>query len=148
MGQKQLNNNITLNCKKTLLPIVIIISVLLFCLLPTANAGESAIVVRVVDGDTLLVVYDGVEEYVRLIGVDTPESRRNKKAKKDAARLGVDIEVIIARGKLATKFVKGLLKPGDEVMLEFQGARRGYYKRLLCNVYLPDGRMLNKLVLK
>lgn len=59
----------------------------------------SAKVLRVVDGDTLKVSYQGKQESVRLIGIDAPESRRNKKAKNDAQRSGEDSETIIAMGK-------------------------------------------------
>lgn len=44
------------------------------------NADTSSIstklykVIRVVDGDTIVIDYNGAEEKVRLIGVDTPES--------------------------------------------------------------------------
>ena len=44
---------------------------------PTANAGQAgaggAVVVEVLDGDTMVVVLDGHEQHVRLIGIDTPE---------------------------------------------------------------------------
>gem|GEM_PF-5259809 len=40
----------------------------------TDSALKSVTVVRVVDGDTLVVNYDGKEERLRLIGVDTPET--------------------------------------------------------------------------
>ena len=36
-------------------------------------AGESAQVVRVIDGDTLVVALDGAEDTVRLLGIDAPE---------------------------------------------------------------------------
>ena len=39
-----------------------------------AALAETATVIRVVDGDTLLVEFSGTEERVRLIGVDTPET--------------------------------------------------------------------------
>jgi micrococcal nuclease len=35
---------------------------------------KSVTVIRIIDGDTLVVNYDGKEETVRLIGVDTPET--------------------------------------------------------------------------
>lgn len=35
-----------------------------------------ATVVRVVDGDTIKVLIDGQEKYVRLIGIDTPETHK------------------------------------------------------------------------
>jgi micrococcal nuclease len=37
---------------------------------------------RVIDGDTIKIERNGKKESVRLIGVDTPESRKNKKSKK------------------------------------------------------------------
>lgn len=39
-----------------------------------SSSSQPAEVVRVVDGDTLLCLIDGEERYVRLIGVDAPES--------------------------------------------------------------------------
>ena len=42
---------------------------------PTANAR----VVEVVDGDTIVVAIDGREESVRLIGIDTPETKHPRK---------------------------------------------------------------------
>src|SRR3989338_445646 len=36
--------------------------------------GERAQVVKVVDGDTIEVVLEGVKKTVRLIGIDTPET--------------------------------------------------------------------------
>jgi endonuclease YncB( thermonuclease family) len=39
------------------------------------------------------------EESIRLIGIDTPESRINKKTKRDAKRSGQDIKTIIEMGK-------------------------------------------------
>ncbi len=39
------------------------------------------------------------EESIRLIGIDTPESRINKKTKRDANRSGQDIKTIIEMGK-------------------------------------------------
>lgn len=43
-------------------------------------------IVKVIDGDTLKIKYQDQEENVRLIGIDTPESKANKKAEKDAKR--------------------------------------------------------------
>ncbi len=51
------------------------------------HAQQTTIVVRVVDGDTLKVRYWGKEESIRLICIDTPESKVNTKAKRDAEKL-------------------------------------------------------------
>ncbi len=92
------------------------IFVLLFLSTPIF-AQQTAIVRRVVDGDTLKISYKGQKESIRLIGIDTPESRINKKTKKDAKRSGQDVETIIAMGKRATVYVEGLVKPGYANMM-------------------------------
>ena len=108
-----------------------------------SHAQQTTTVTRVVDGDTLKVFYLGSEESIRLIGIDTPESRVNKKTKKDAKRSGQDIETIIAMGKRATKYVEGLVKSGDLITIEFDVQERDKYERLLGYVYLSNGKMLN-----
>ncbi len=58
------------------------------------HAQQTTTVVRIVDGDTLKIRYWGKDESIRLIGIDTPESRVNKKAKRDAKRSGQDLKTI------------------------------------------------------
>lgn len=104
---------------------------------------------RVIDGDTFVCQFsDGKEEHIRLIEVDTPESRRNEKAKRDASRSGRDISTIIAQGKKASEFTKSYLKPGTTVKLELDVEHRDKYGRLLAYVYLPNGDMFNALLMK
>ncbi len=117
---------------KTLLFIFI-----LALLTPSLHAQQTTTVVRVVDGDTLKVRYWGKDESIRLIGIDTPESRVNKKTKKDAKRSGQDIKTIIAMGKRATEYVESLVKPGDLITIEFDAQERDRYGRLLGYVDLP-----------
>ena len=57
----------------------------------------TAIVTMIVDGDTLKINHKGQEESIRLIGIDTPES----KAKKDAQRSKSDVETITAMAILS-----------------------------------------------
>ena len=90
----------------------------------------------------------GGEESIRLIGIDTPESRVNKKTKRDAERSGQDVETIIAMGKRATEYVEGLVKPGDLITIEFDVEQRDRYGRLLGYVYLANGKMLNEEIVK
>ena len=72
----------------------------------SSHTQHTTTVTRIIDGDTLKVFYLSKEESIRLIGIDTPESRINKKTKRDAKRSGQDIEIIIAMGKRATEYVK------------------------------------------
>ncbi len=111
-------------------------------------AQQTTTVVRVVDGDTLKVRYWGKEESIRLIGIDTPESRVNKKTKRDAKRSGQDIKTIIAMGKRATEYVESLVKSGDLITIEFDAQERDRYGRLLGYVYLSNGKMLNEEIVK
>ena len=112
------------------------------------HAQQTTTVTRIVDGDTLKVFYLEGEESIRLIGIDTPESRVNKKTKKDAKRSGQDIETIIAMGKRATEYVESLVKPGGLITIEFDVQERDRYKRLLGYVYLSNGKMLNEEIVK
>jgi len=132
------------------MPKILLIGVMIFTFF-IAGCGESVgydyndiAVRRVIDGDTI-ELQNG--ERVRLIGIDTPESRFNSKLERDAKKTGRDQRTIIAMGKKATIFTKSLVG-GKRVMLEFDVERRDRYGRLLAYVYLPDGRMLNAELLK
>jgi micrococcal nuclease len=92
-------------------------------------------VFRSVDGDTVQLV--GIRKTVRLIGIDTPESKRNKKAKKDALESGVPLERIIALGKQAWAYTKQLVD-GKDVFLETDVDPTDQYGRTLGYLYLPD----------
>jgi micrococcal nuclease len=132
--------------KQSLKPLSFIF--ILTFLTSSLHAQQTTTVVRVVDGDTLKIRYWGKEESIRLIGIDTPESRVNKKAKRDAKRSGQDIKTITAMGKRATEYVKGLVKPGDLITIEFDAQQRDRYGRLLGYVYLSNGKMLNEEIVK
>lgn len=95
--------------------------------------SDTVKVTRVVDGDTIIVDLNGVEERVRLIGIDTPES-----VHPDASRN-------LPEGKVAFEFTKSRLE-GKEVKLEFDVQERDQYGRLLAYVYI-DGAMFNKTLL-
>ena len=101
-------------------------------------------VVKIVDGDTIKIEYSGIEENIRLIGIDTPESSKNAKAKKDTERSIHDIEVITAMGKEAANYVKSIVKLGTDIEIEFDVQSRDNFGRLLGYVYLDNGEMLNE----
>lgn len=122
--------------------------ILTLVLTTQADIHDSATVARIVDGDTIKVNYKGRGESVRLVGVDTPESKANKKAKKDAERTRRDVSTITAMGKAAANFTGSLVKPGDKVLVEFDVRVRDKYGRLLAYIYLPDGKMLNEEIVR
>jgi micrococcal nuclease len=100
------------------------------------------VVERVIDGDTFIC--SGAK--VRLIGVDTPESTINPHLEKQR-KLG-DTATVLGYGKFAKEFTQKIIPPGIKVRLEFDVQRTDKYGRLLAYVWLPDGRMLNEILLK
>lgn len=91
-------------------------------------------IVRIVDGDTFIIDYNGVEERVRLIGVDTPESVHPDATKNSEF------------GKIASDFSKKYLD-GKEVSLELDVQERDKYGRILAYMYV-GGQMYNKILLQ
>ena len=81
-------------------------------------------VLRVIDGDTLLVDVEGSKEKVRLIGVNTPETRHPE--------IGAQYF-----GKEASRYTEGRLQ-GKRVRLETDVEERDQYGRLLAYVWLGD----------
>lgn len=82
-------------------------------------------VVRVVDGDTVVVETDGTEERARLIGIDTPESVRED-------------HPVECFGPEASSRLEQLLPPGTPIYLERDVEPRDMYNRLLVYVRRAD----------
>ena len=87
----------------------------------TANASVD----YVVDGDTVDMIIDGVNERVRLIGIDTPETKKENTP-------------IQCFGPEATAFTQSLLPEGTPVYLERDVEARDIYGRLLAYAYRVD----------
>jgi micrococcal nuclease len=104
---------------------------------PQLPAGAfPARVDRVVDGDTFLATYGGARGpvYVRVIGVDTPET----------VKPGVPVRCY---GPEASSFTKHLLPPGTVVRAAHEpGGDVDRYGRQLWDVWLPDGRFLESVL--
>jgi micrococcal nuclease len=99
-------------------------------------------VVRVVDGDTVVVLRAGREERVRLIGVDTPELHPSPKLDRDAERSGRDRAAIQAMGTRAAQFTQAELL-ARLVRIERDVQARDRYGRTLAYLWLDDGRLFN-----
>jgi micrococcal nuclease len=93
-------------------------------LAPT-GATEEARVVRVIDGDTIVVDRGRGDERVRYIGIDTPET----------VRPGVSVEWM---GKTSSAANKALVE-GKTVVLEKDVSETDRFDRLLRHVWLQDG---------
>ncbi len=102
------------------------------------------LVIRVVDGDTLVLQNN---ERVRLIGIDTPEMHESNKLNRDAQRSGQDLAAIKQLGRRSYEFTKNLVE-GKRVRLEFDLERFDKYKRILAYVYLLDGTFVNAAIIE
>ena len=95
-----------------------------------------AVIVRPVDGDTVVVEVDGREEPVRLIGIDTPESVAPDRP----------VECFGPEAKARTA---ALLPPGTVVRLERDVEARDRYDRLLAYVIrAEDDVLVNRLLVE
>lgn len=104
----------------------LLLLVLVTSLVLHAASDPRGKVVAVIDGDTISVLLNGGAVRVRLGGIDCPEKRQpfGKKAKQYTSEL--------AFGKTVT-----LMEHGSD-----------RYGRLLADVLLPDGRSLNRELVK
>jgi len=130
--------------------VFLIVALFLLCLLLilTLYADETATVVDVVDGDTLMVEYNSKKESINLLGIDAPESVMNKKAEIDSRTAGESLLTITFKGIDAKRFVERIVKKGDIVVMAFDVQVRDQEGKLQGYVYLSDGRMLNEEIVR
>jgi endonuclease YncB( thermonuclease family) len=120
-----MNTYFLINRSLKIIPCFIIV---LLSLANLSSAGQYQ-VIRVVDGDTIVINYQGKTEKVRLLCVNTPESVHPDKKQN------------IPMGKYASDYANNRLS-GKSVDLEFEGNLRGKYGRLLAYVFI-DGQNFN-----
>lgn len=97
----------------------------------TVSGEDIATVIRVIDGDTVDVSLDGNETRVRLLNVDTPETKHPNKT-------------VQCLGPEATAFLEGKLPKGATVKLEYDVERIDKHGRTLAGVFLPSGEFVNE----
>jgi micrococcal nuclease len=115
--------------RKKIIPLFMLLSLALMMTAcgnkPAAAAGRERVKVeRIVDGDTLEVTMKGKKEKVRLIGVDTPETKKPNTP-------------VMFYGKEASAFTKKRLE-SKTVELEFDVEKMDRYDRLLAYVWIED----------
>lgn len=92
-------------------------------------------VTRFSDGDTITVSMQGKPETIRFIGVDTPETHKPNTP-------------VQCYGPAASAYTKNLIG-SQRVRLEADSltTNRDRYDRLLRYVYLPDGTLVNEILI-
>ncbi len=112
------------------------------------QARKFAVIVRVVDGDTIKVNYGGKNEYLNLAGINAPENRLSRKAKSEAMASGENLLTIVSIGIEAERFMESHVKKGDIVTIEFDIETRDANGMLQGYVFLSDGKMLNEEIVR
>ena len=88
---------------------------------------------KVVDGDTLLVDFQGTSSYIRLIGINTPESVAPDEYLESTGKENT------AEGSAASRYTKQVLIDKKYVYLEFDASEYDNYGRILAYVWIkPD----------
>ncbi len=96
---------------------------------------KTFLVVKSIDGDTIDInIPDGKFEYtrIRLLGVDTPETKNPYTPVMYFGHEASEYTSKVATGKEVLIVMDRLSKPRDK------------YKRLLCHIKLPNGKILNE----
>ncbi|WP_102345493.1 thermonuclease family protein [Bacillus sp. Marseille-P3661] len=124
---------VSLFCKSKYLNIINLVCLFLLLGCSSSNLNHSAVVTNVVDGDTFDIMINNKEERVRLLLVDTPETKHPSKP-------------VQPFGKEASQFTRDILE-GKEVMVELDISERDKYGRLLAYIWV-DGKMINEMLLE
>ncbi|MFN2132164.1 MAG: thermonuclease family protein, partial [Anaerolineae bacterium] len=92
---------------------------------PIPGEVQEALVLRVIDGDTIVVEMDGVQYRVRYIGIDTPETHHPTDG---ADNYGFE----------ATEANRSFVPEGSEVVLQRDISETDMYGRLLRYVFVDN----------
>jgi len=101
------------------------------------KATKEGEVIRIKDGDTYVLLLNGKETTVRLIGVDTPESV----APEESGKTNTE------EGKQISEIVKETIKEGDIMTVSYDKELTDKYGRTLAYVYFSDGTMVQEWLL-
>jgi micrococcal nuclease len=98
--------------------------------------GEMIPVERVIDGDTIKIMYEGKSVSVRIIGINTPETKHPEKP-------------IECFGPEASNFAEELMS-NKEILLELDESQGKYdkYDRLLAYIWLPNGQLYSEVAIE
>lgn len=124
--------------------LIFTLSFTLLLLSPVAAQELTGTVSWIYDGDTLQVAGVG---RVRLLGIDTPESQDSPRDRYYLTDGKMTRQQLRKIARQAKKFNIDHVK-GKRVRLLFDTTETDKYQRKLAYLYLPDGQMLNRLLLE
>ncbi len=127
----------------------IIIGIILLCGSLSAHANyKNCLVTRVIDGDTIVANCNQKRNLrVRLVGIDSYETRRNNRAYKQAYLTNVSVERIVILGKQASNVTTNLLLNRHVNILVNKKTPVDRYNRTLGTIVLEGVNINNKLLI-
>lgn len=108
-------------------------------------------IVKVVDGDGLIVrsIISKQEEEIRFYGIDAPELSPCKKLKQDERETHLPGRLLMEFARQSYNFLKEIACIGENITLvQEAGNQKDRYGRTLAYVTLPNGNVLNELMVK
>ena len=99
------------------------------------------------DGDTLVVLANGEELRIQLLGIDAPEDTANPKLERDLQRTGLEAESLLQLGRQSTVHLQQLLGE-SEVSLQGDLNAQDRYGRVPMIVFNKQGKSLNDAMLE
>lgn len=94
---------------------------------------QYATTTKVVDGDTVYFKSNSKELKCRIAYIDTPESSKNNKAKKDVDKCnGIVIDSMVQSGKLSKEYTSEYFKIGSKHKIDVIGT--DHYGREVCEI--------------
>ncbi len=126
----------------------LIVIYILFINLALADTRIPIQLLKIYDGDTILVKIDNEKFLVRLIGIDCYKTKDINRAYKQAYQNNLKIDKITCKGKESKEYLEKLYKNNKNkpVYLDFKGVDK--YKRALGVIYFnkinANEELLNK----
>ena len=110
------------------------------------NLSKYQSLVRVVDGDTVEIKYEGAEGTVRLLGVDTPEVHKEVEPTDwEGIPANADGRQCLSRyGEKASQYTEDNINNKISFYFDSEADKTGYYGRMLGYIYdIEDGKEVN-----
>lgn len=113
--------------------ILILYIIIMFFIMIVFVRAEEVKIIKCVDGDTIKVLTDNLTiKTIRVLEVDTFESRKNKQAQKQARLFDLDIETVVEIGQQAKQLC---IEDWENKQVIIDCWKKDRYKRDLCYVY-------------
>ncbi len=103
---------------------------------------------KAIDGDTIVVESKGQKKVIRLLGIDTPESRENAHLKWQVNHWKIDRDKLLKKGREATVIMKKICRETPQMTVVYDKQKYDHYGRDLAYIFLQDGTFLNEWLLQ